>query len=666
MSRATGAHPCCSAADSPCVRPRRAARAPASRARARAPRARASPRRRARSWVRQRRRARARRGGSSSRCMAACSVSVDASGEPSSSADASACPARSSARTGSPPSARSTSRRGRVERSSAAHTPRRSPSPPSTCGATAASAWSSVAPPSTQAASRSSASGSAAGERRIRAGLPNQPAAAHARARPRRPLRIPRPRPSRRARCHVTAHAARKARHRSTRPRGRSAASATTAASPASAALSRCPARSRGSRAGPTRSSTAPTATIASPGAVVSSKRTAPASSSAATRQAGHRQERHDARGQSRLRGQRADLGIDAAALVETPRERSQQRGQVASRAQLQRDGRGRESRALAERCRERGRDVLAGRRAPARERERLARGTAGRACGDQSARPRVRPAPSSAATRRSASGSSRSSARSPRTLRKRRMQRGGHGLRTHAPLARQASAARLASRRRSRGQRPRRSAPRQTAAGRAATLGHDARRRDRDQPALAVAAADDLHDDVEGRSDLLAHGGVRQLEPAMSASSSMRLSASSGPFACTVVSDPSWPVVIACSMSSASPPRTSPTTSRSGRMRSALRTSSRMPTSPRALQARAARLEPRDVRAVDAQLGGILDRDDALARVDAGGQRPQQRRLAARRATADHDREARAHAAVRADRHRPRRASRARPARRA
>src|ERR1035438_1903779 len=34
------------------------------------------------------------------------------------------------------------------------------------------------------------------------------------------------------------------------------------------------------------------------------------------------------------------------------------------------------------------------------------------------------------------------------------------------------------------------------------------------------------------------------------------------------VVTDPSWPVFMACSMSSASPPRTSPITMRSGRMR--------------------------------------------------------------------------------------------------
>ena len=57
----------------------------------------------------------------------------------------------------------------------------------------------------------------------------------------------------------------------------------------------------------------------------------------------------------------------------------------------------------------------------------------------------------------------------------------------------------------------------------------------------------------------------------------SSRDSASRGELACAVVSEPSWPVFIACSMSSASPPRHSPTTMRSGRMRRALRTRSRM-----------------------------------------------------------------------------------------
>ena len=56
---------------------------------------------------------------------------------------------------------------------------------------------------------------------------------------------------------------------------------------------------------------------------------------------------------------------------------------------------------------------------------------------------------------------------------------------------------------------------------------------------------------------------------------------ASRGELACTVDSDPSWPVFIAWSMSSASPPRHSPTMMRSGRMRRALRTRSRMATWP-------------------------------------------------------------------------------------
>ena len=69
---------------------------------------------------------------------------------------------------------------------------------------------------------------------------------------------------------------------------------------------------------------------------------------------------------------------------------------------------------------------------------------------------------------------------------------------------------------------------------------------------------------------------------PAISARVSIRRSASSGEFACTVESAPSWPVLSAVSRSSASAPRTSPITIRSGRMRSALRSRSRIVTSPR------------------------------------------------------------------------------------
>ena len=94
----------------------------------------------------------------------------------------------------------------------------------------------------------------------------------------------------------------------------------------------------------------------------------------------------------------------------------------------------------------------------------------------------------------------------------------------------------------------------------------------------------------------------------------SMRLSASRGVLACTVVSEPSWPVFIACSMSSASAPRTSPTMMRSGRMRRLLRTRSRWVTSPRAFDVRRARLEPHHMRLLQLQLRRVLDGDDALA----------------------------------------------------
>ncbi len=59
------------------------------------------------------------------------------------------------------------------------------------------------------------------------------------------------------------------------------------------------------------------------------------------------------------------------------------------------------------------------------------------------------------------------------------------------------------------------------------------------------------------------------------------RVSASSALLAWTVAREPSWPVDMAWSMSRDSPPRTSPTTIRSGRIRRELRTRSRMVTRP-------------------------------------------------------------------------------------
>src|SRR3954447_13202828 len=68
---------------------------------------------------------------------------------------------------------------------------------------------------------------------------------------------------------------------------------------------------------------------------------------------------------------------------------------------------------------------------------------------------------------------------------------------------------------------------------------------------------------------------------PAMSTRVSRRAMPSRGELAWTVDSEPSWPVFIAWSMSRLSPPRHSPTTIRSGRMRRELRTRSRIVIAP-------------------------------------------------------------------------------------
>ena len=67
----------------------------------------------------------------------------------------------------------------------------------------------------------------------------------------------------------------------------------------------------------------------------------------------------------------------------------------------------------------------------------------------------------------------------------------------------------------------------------------------------------------------------------AISTSTSSRWITSFELLAWTVVIEPSWPVFMACSMSSASGPRHSPTTMRSGRMRRAFFTRSRIVYSP-------------------------------------------------------------------------------------
>ena len=75
----------------------------------------------------------------------------------------------------------------------------------------------------------------------------------------------------------------------------------------------------------------------------------------------------------------------------------------------------------------------------------------------------------------------------------------------------------------------------------------------------------------------------IRSLDKSMPyrASSVRRTTASWALPACSVVNDPSWPVLMASSMSIASRLRTSPTTIRSGRMRRAFTSKSWMLTAP-------------------------------------------------------------------------------------
>ena len=125
---------------------------------------------------------------------------------------------------------------------------------------------------------------------------------------------------------------------------------------------------------------------------------------------------------------------------------------------------------------------------------------------------------------------------------------------------------------------------------------------------------------------------------PAISTMVSRRASASRGVLAWMVVSEPSWPVFMAWSMSSASPPRHSPTMMRSGRIRRAFLTRSRMRDLALALDVRRTRLQAHHVVLLELQLGGVLDGDDALVVGDEARQHVQQRRLAGTGAAGDDD----------------------------
>ena len=101
---------------------------------------------------------------------------------------------------------------------------------------------------------------------------------------------------------------------------------------------------------------------------------------------------------------------------------------------------------------------------------------------------------------------------------------------------------------------------------------------------------------------------------PAASARASIRAGTSAAELACSVPQPPSCPVFRAASRSTTSPPRTSPTTRRSGRIRSAWRTRVRRSIGARALDVGGTRLEADDVRVLGTQLGGVLDQHDPLA----------------------------------------------------
>ena len=124
----------------------------------------------------------------------------------------------------------------------------------------------------------------------------------------------------------------------------------------------------------------------------------------------------------------------------------------------------------------------------------------------------------------------------------------------------------------------------------------------------------------------------------------SRRLSESRAELAWTVEIEPSWPVFMACSMSSDSAPRTSPTMMRSGRMRRLLRSEVALRDLAAALDVRRARLEPHDVRLLELELGRVLDGDDALVVGDERREAVEERRLAGARAAGDEDVQARPH----------------------
>ena len=124
---------------------------------------------------------------------------------------------------------------------------------------------------------------------------------------------------------------------------------------------------------------------------------------------------------------------------------------------------------------------------------------------------------------------------------------------------------------------------------------------------------------------------------PAIEIIVSSRLSASRGVLACSVVSEPSWPVFIACSMSSASPPHLAdddpvgPHTQRVDQQHA-------LGHLALAFDVGRAGLQPDHVGLLELELGRVLDGDDPLVGRDERRQDVEQRRLAGAGAAGDED----------------------------
>ena len=126
--------------------------------------------------------------------------------------------------------------------------------------------------------------------------------------------------------------------------------------------------------------------------------------------------------------------------------------------------------------------------------------------------------------------------------------------------------------------------------------------------------------------------------KPAIMIIVSRRAMASRGVLACSVVIEPSWPVFMACSMSSVSAPRHSPMMMRSGRIRRAFRTRSVAVIGALAFDVRRPRFQPHDVLLLQLQFGRVLDRDDALVVRNEARQRVEQRRFTGTGTAGDDD----------------------------